>query len=306
MSDMLFTCVRCGKDKESQMFYENRDSAITGGLDVWCKDCVHSYVRDKATMQEYCRENNRAFSDALWDKCEQLAISDIETGKVPAFNSETARTNYLNRRIISDYLKQMNMTRWYEFEEGTHTVTEAVSPEGSWEVSEEPWYDENEVVYSKFWEGRYTRKEIEQMNEMFKEYESDFDIPDVHTRNMFKKVVKLSFLQDKATQEMLENPSKENVDQLDKITKMMIAASDAVKLNLAKRTSNDRGGFTDLGSLIARVESTGALCRKQEFEPDDVDVMMSEYLSGIIENLANENVDLEVESAEFEEDANGT
>ena len=67
---------------------------------------------------------------------------------------------------------------------------------------------------------------------------------------MFKKVVKLSFLQDKATQDVLENPSKENVDQLDKITKMLISASDAVKLNLAKRTSNDRGGFTDWVALL--------------------------------------------------------
>ena len=134
---------------------------------------------------------------------------------------------------------------------------------------------------------------------MFKEYQDDFDIPDVHTRNMFKKVVKLSFLQDKATQDVLENPSKENVDQLDKITKMLISASDAVKLNLAKRTSNDRGGFTDLGSLIARVESTGALKRKQVFEPDDVDITLREYIDGISANLANEDIDDEIEEAEM-------
>ena len=80
---------------------------------------------------------------------------------------------------------------------------------------------------------------------------------------------------------------------------MLISASDAVKLNLAKRTSNDRGGFTDLGSLIARVESTGALKRKQVFEPDDVDITLREYIDGISANLANEDIDDEIEEAEM-------
>lgn len=294
---MLFTCEACGRDKEASMFYENRDSQVTGGLDAWCKDCVHAFVKDKETMQEYCRHNNREFNDELWEKCEQLAISDLDTGKVSGFKSESARNNYITRRAITDYFKQMNMVRWYKYdgEASGEQIPFMSSPIE--EVQE--WFDPDEEVYSDFWEGSYTRSELDRLNAMFKEYQDDFDIPDVHTRNMFKKVVKLSFLQDKATQDVLENPSKENVDQLDKITKMLISASDAVKLNLAKRTSNDRGGFTDLGSLIARVESTGALMRKVEFPPDDVDITLREYIEGISANLANEDIDDEIEEDEF-------
>lgn len=189
------------------------------------------------------------------------------------------------------------MVRWYKYDGETSGEQIPFMSSPIKEVQE--WFDPDEEVYSDFWEGSYTRSELDRLNAMFKEYQDDFDIPDVHTRNMFKKVVKLSFLQDKATQDVLENPSKENVDQLDKITKMLISASDAVKLNLAKRTSNDRGGFTDLGSLIARVESTGALKRKQVFELDDVDITLREYIDGISANLANEDIDDEIEEAEM-------
>ena len=299
MSEILFTCETCGKDKEAKMFYENRDSQITGGLDSWCKDCVHAFVKDKATMQEYCHHNHRVFNEELWAKGEQLAIADLDNGKVSGFNSESARNNYITRRAITDYFKQMNMLRWYEYDgeevtERTPFITPRIEEENY-----DDWYDDDDEVYSDFWEGRYTRAELDRLNAMFKEYQDDFDIPDVHTRNMFKKVVKLSFMQDKATQEVLGNPSKENVDQLDKITKMMISSSDAVKLNLAKRTSNDRGGFTDLGSLIARVESTGALCRQQKFSEDDVDILMREYINGITSNLANEDVEDAIEEDDF-------
>lgn len=281
------------------MFYENKGSQITGGYDAWCKDCVQSFVKDKETMREYCQHNNRVFNEELWSKAEQLAAADLNTGKVSGFNSETARNNYTTRRAITDYFKQMNMLRYYEHA-ATDAETKGELPSSPLPFNEsDDWYDPNEEVYSNFWEGRYTRAELDRLNAMFKEYEDDFDIPDVHTRNMFKKVVKLSFMQDKATQEVLETPSKENVDQLDKITKMLISSSDAVKLNLAKRTSNDRGGFTDLGSLIARVESTGALCRKQEFERDDVDITLREYIEGISANLANEDIDDSIEEADL-------
>lgn len=278
------------------MFYKNRDSQITGGFDSWCKDCVHAYVKDKDTMKEYCHQNHRVFSEELWEKNEQLAIADINSGKIPNFNSETAKNNYINRRVITDYFKQMNLARWYQYSNDDVQDPTPIIIDNDFD---EDYYDPDEEVYSDFWEGSYTISELDHLNALFKEYEADFDIPDVHTRSMFKKVVKLSFMQDKATRDVMDNPTKENVDQLDKITKMMIAASDAVKLNLAKRSSNDRGGFTDLGSLIARIESTGALMRKQEFPEDDVDVTMREYIEGIVANLANEDVDEAVSEDEF-------
>lgn len=300
MNDILYTCALCERDLEPSEFYENKESQLTGGLDAWCKNCAHMFVKDKATMQEYCSHNNRVFNEELWEKSEQLALADINSGKVSGYNSETSRNNYITRRAITDYFKQMNMVRWYKYDgEATHDEKPALS---SLIENTEDWIDPNEEIYSNFWEGTYTHSELDRLNAAYKEYQDDFDIPDVHTRGMFKKVVKLSFLQDKATQDVLENPSKENVDQLDKITKMFINASDAVKLNLAKRTSNDRGGFTDLGSLIARVESSGALMRKQVFEPDDVDITLREYIEGITVNLANENIDESIEEGEL----NGT
>lgn len=285
--------------KSERDFYKNRDNIANSGYDFWCKSCVNTSVNDKETMKEYCRQNNRVFSNELWEKQEQLATADVEQGKIGGLRSNTAKANYIMRRTISDYFKEMNAVRWYEYEETGDSDHSLFTASGADDV----WYgDQSEAVYSEFWEGTYTRQELDILNNMLKEYEADFDIPDVHTRNMFKKVVKLSHMQDKATAKASEDPSKENLDNLEKLTKMMNTLSDSVKLNLAKRSSNDRGGFTDLGSLIARVESTGALMRKQEFPEDDVDITMREYISGVIDNLANEDMDLEIEDADFYED----
>ena len=39
--------------------------------------------------------------------------------------------------------------------------------------------------------------------------------------------------------------------------------------------------------------------RKQVFEPDDVDITLREYIDGISANLANEDIDDEIEEDEF-------
>ena len=145
-----------------------RESRQSGDwrLDTWCKDCVHAFVKDKETMQEYCRHNNREFNDELWEKCEQLAISDLDTGKVSGFKSESARNNYITRRAITDYFKQMNMVRWYKYDGETSGEQIPFMSSPIEEVQE--WFDPDEEVYSDFWEGSYTRSELDRLNAMFK------------------------------------------------------------------------------------------------------------------------------------------
>ena len=295
-------CSTCKQTLPSDYFFENRDAK--NGVDNWCSDCVNAFVNSKENMIEYCGYNNRAFSQELWDKCEQLAFAEIEAGKVAGLKSETAKSNFILRHTIYDYFKQMNATRWYQYEE-SNRVGQEVDMEAFDQAEDMEEYFSNELTYSEFWEGYYSNKELNKLNAMYKEYEADFDVPDVHTRNSFKNAVKFQNLVNKATQKVSDDPTKENIEHLEKMTKMLNMVSDAAKLNLSKRSSNDRGGFTDLGSLIARVESTGALCRKQEFEKDDVDLTIDAYVNGILASMINEDIDLEVDDMEQEAEING-
>jgi hypothetical protein len=246
---------------------------MAGGIDNWCKSCVYDLVVDKRSLMKYCKENNRKFSQSLWDKCysEVNPDGDDKEKEIESIDS------YLN-----------SMETWVdESENGTSS-------------------NENSTrVYSEFWDGDYTKAELDRLDRKYREYEADFDIPDVHTRDMFKKIVKFSYMQDEATRLAQEDPTKENIDTLDKVTKLLNALSDSMKLNLSKRTANDRGGFTDLGNLIARIESTGALCRPQKFEEDDVDRTIREYISGATVSLMNENIDMDVDDIEQKDGIDG-
>ena len=59
---------------------------------------------------------------------------------------------------------------------------------------------------------------------------------------------------------------------------LYIKLSDTAKLSANKRTKNDSVGYSDLGSLIKRIEDSGALMRKVEFEKDDVDVVLDDFM----------------------------
>ena len=66
-------------------------------------------------------------------------------------------------------------------------------------------------------------------------------------------------------------------DRYKEAVDIYIKLSNQAKLSNSQRTANDRIGFSDLGTLIKMVEDTGALCRKQEFEKDDVDLILGDF-----------------------------
>jgi len=60
-------CMRCRQIKPITEFYKNRGWSAGLYSDSICRECARAEVSDKETARKYCWENNRLWSDALWE-----------------------------------------------------------------------------------------------------------------------------------------------------------------------------------------------------------------------------------------------
>lgn len=283
------TCRSCGATKQRQGFYKNKHNEAGRGFDFWCRKCVKDYVTSKNALMQYCNDNNRLFSDDLWNRCE-LEAGVIADDEPSVQESIATKTQFIKQETIKRYLASMNDDGNYMFSE------EVVVPTAPKEVEDDPIYLDDggdKLVYSRDWFGEYTVNQIAFMDDFYEKLKDQFDLTDVHLEDNAREIVKSSLEVKLAQQRYRISNSKENLDAVTKAIANYTKLSDQAKFSASKRTVTDRVGFSNLGQLISVVESTGALYRKVEFEKDDVDFLREHYIAGILQSMQDEDIRLE-------------
>lgn len=284
------TCVKCNTKQPLINYYKHTNYKDAQGYDVWCKDCVKKYVVDKESLIDYCYQNKRKFSEELYKRCETRI--DFELDKDLTYIKIvdlTKKQQYRWDLIRKEYFRQMNMKKYYEFietvdaEKQISNYIEEKITQQSIEMAKNLVDEEVENMmldqqrhYDPVWKGNYTEWELNFLNEYYRSLETQFDISDSHMEDNFRKVAKAS-LEETTTYNAMRREEPGADKRHETAVKNYIQLSDQAKLSSSKRTANDRIGFSDLGSLIKMIEDKGALCRKQEFEKDDVDVVLGDF-----------------------------
>ena len=97
------TCSQCGISKPSKDFSKNANN--TSGYDDWCTKCRKSYVISEEKLIEYCKENNRGYSEDLFKQ----ALDNIST-KLKKMNIPTGQYDKeLIGKSINYYFSKMNL-----------------------------------------------------------------------------------------------------------------------------------------------------------------------------------------------------
>lgn len=266
-------CTCCHQVRSISEFYSNRDWVEQLGRDIWCKQCL-SKLKTKDELRKYFWENNREWSDKLWDNCYKKAELSAAKNKVFQTTSDERRESILQRLTCQNVLKSMQLN--YKFVDNTKNIQV-----NSYEEAKEAGHivetkDPNIKTYSEEFNGDFKPSELKYLEHFYKGLEEDFDLNDISLRDNAKKLAKASLLVDKVQNDYMAGRCdfsvvKDAVAQYDLLMKTGNFAA-------CKRKPGDKAGLGSWAEVSFYCETNGhPMTRKIEWEKDDVDKTIDEF-----------------------------
>lgn len=265
-------CIKCGRTKELDGFYNNREWEEQLGKDIWCKECVGKCT-DREGVKEYFWENNRDWDERIW----QAACKKAE--KMLLDNAMYQKSSEDRRKILLDRLAAQQvpsvMTPYYKYVDNSKsrclTYAEA---KAKGEVSADP--GENDKTYDEFFNGYFTKRDLEYLENYYKRLEEDFTFDNENLRDYAKKCARASLQADKAQDDYAAGRCsfadvKDALAQFDMLSKSANFAA-------CKRKSGDSSGLTSWSEISYKLETTGhTMQRKIKWPEDDVDRVINHF-----------------------------
>lgn len=265
-------CIKCGRTKELDGYYSNRDWEEQLGKDIWCKECVGKCT-DRETIKEYYWENHRDWDERIW----QTAAKKAE--KLLADNAMYQKSGEDRRKMLLDRLAAQQVptvsTPYYKYvdnsKSGCNSYAEA---KAKGQVSTEA--DENEKVYDEFFNGYFTKRDLAYLETYYKRLEEDFTFDNENLRDYAKKCARASLQADKAQDDYAAGRCsfadvKDALAQFDMLSKSANFAA-------CKRKAGDNSGLTSYSELSYKLETTGHTMQRQvKWEEDDVDRVINHF-----------------------------
>lgn len=267
-------CTKCLTEKDLGDFYINRQFESQMGHDAWCKACFAKCVTKEA-MKNYFWENNRAWSEALWESCMESAERKLSENDTFNKLGPEAKNSALERVACSRIPTQLGAVGVYRYEEH-----EPMEPQ----QEDDAAANDRTPRYSSEFNGYFKKSELEYLRNYYKGLESDFELNDTNIRDLARKLAKASLQADKAQNDFMMGRCdysvvKDAISQFDLLSKSGNFAA-------CKRKPGDTGGLGSWAEITLRLEQTGHPCtRKIKWEQDDVDRVLAEY-QHIAESLA--------------------
>ena len=306
-------CPVCKNEKNiATGFYKSSSPlfALDGCVPI-CIECVKDdVVNEDGTVNEnklktMCQRLDKPFyldeldSAFLQAKSEHGYLSDDEVAKygrqIIGFyfkNINTLRQN--KNRSFADSEKDgfthktYNVNAREKKEKLTNRYTDVIesksgqsstSPTSSQSVKQE---EQEELIYDEKWMGKYTKKDIDYLNNYYTGLERDYKIITENHRDYARKIAKASLQMDKAFDEMING-----LDGADARYKNAREAFDTLsksaKFSESTRSVNDVG-ISSFSKVAAMVEAHNWIPEHKPLKKDTIDEMI-DYLSTITKSL---------------------
>lgn len=166
-------CQRCRKIKPATEFFANKGWEEQGGRDIYCRECTKELIVSKDTAREYFWENNRLWSDAIWDLAKKRAEYDLFTNQeyLDANTSKKRKREIYEQAVANRIPAVMNQTAVYRYSDNSDEFGNRIpyNPEslaGTVDGTETMKQDD-EMVWSDEWGGMYTRRELKYLDDYF-------------------------------------------------------------------------------------------------------------------------------------------
>lgn len=279
-------CVKCGKVLPLNDFYHNRDWADQSYRDAWCKKCANEFCTTRESLKEYCWYNNRVWADEYYDQALNRAMYSLSTTgeylSASGKNAEEKRRKLEEQAACRSFLGIMNLNAIYHF-------IDNVNVDGAIRPSEEqtgagiqvatpnvPSQDDGEQIFSREWNGFYTQRELDYLNDYYARLEEGFVLDNQNIQDYARKAAKASLDADIKYNRMRQG--QVSVAEWEKSQAIFDNLSKSANFAACKRKPGDMAGLGSLGAIVAKVEMSGELDTPQAaFPPDDIDRIIADF-----------------------------
>ena len=274
-------CIYCNRIKPLNEFYTNKGWASQSFHDAWCRECAVKNSTDRESLQAYCWYNNRLWSDTLYDAAVKKARYSLANDPVylDANAPEDKRTSVENKAIVRAFFSIMNLGNLYHYspnvgEDGMHREFDPDSPEGNADKSVET--EAEEQIYSKVWNGYYTQRELDYLDDYYARLEEGFVLDNQNIMDYARKAAKASLDADIKYNRMRQGQA--GVAEWEKAQAIFDNLSKSANFAACRRKPGDIAGLGSLGAIVAKIEMSGELDTPMvEFPPDDIDKIIADF-----------------------------
>ena len=275
-------CPKCGRALPLSKFYPHKAWKEQIFHDLWCKDCIERECTDEESLKTYFYENDRAWSEPLYEAAVRKAKKSLMANPSYVGNRSLRDREVIEQRtIVNAVLSMMNLANFYKYVD--NGIVNPISTPVDVAKEDE---QRKQMSYSKCWRGYYTPDEIDTLEEIYDQYDRDFDLSDVSMQDYAIKVVKASFNADQVYDRMRRGEAsgsdyKDALKSFDDLSKSSNFAA-------CRRKPGENTGMGSLGEIILRIEGTGKLNIEGDVWPkDSVDAAIADYYH-VVEALGRE------------------
>ena len=279
-------CVKCGKVLPLNDFYRNREWSAQSYRDAWCKKCVNDFCTTRESLREYCWYNNRAWSDEYYDQALNRAMYSLSTSgdylSAGGKDAEQKRKRLEEEAACRSFLGIMNLAGLYHYTEnvdtdGNYRTYNEKSGEGTIASNpQEPGLDDGELIFSREWNGLYTQRELDYLNDYYAQLEEGFVLDNQNIQDYARKAAKASLDADIKYNRMRQGLV--SVAEWEKAQAIFDNLSKSANFAACKRKPGDMAGLGSLGAIVAKIEMNGELDTPQAaFPPDDIDRIIADF-----------------------------
>lgn len=296
-------CTRCHEEKKLTDFYSSNSPLFSIDKRVpLCKKCIQELcLNDEGEIDEV--ELNKTlriidkpyFKDSLASSYQQFLRehSYIEEEDVKKYGDKVLGLYFKNIMLRQDKDKSYedsekegfihhnsntSLSEKQKIIQKYSDIQEQKSSNPSSQLKEE----QEELIYDEKWMGKYTKKDIDYLNNYYTGLERDYKIITENHRDYARKIAKASLQMDKAFDEMING-----LDGADARYKNAREAFDTLsksaKFSESTRSVNDVG-ISSFSKVAAMVEAHNWIPEHKPLKKDTIDEMI-DYLSTITKSL---------------------
>lgn len=278
-------CIQCGKVWDITEFIPNRAWGAQQNCDLYCRQCTKAMVVDKTSLRKYMWENNRLYSEVIWEvatnKAKRVLANNAEYNKktLPA----SRRKEIEEQVTAAQALSIMNLAQYYHFNDNADpTGNLAPFDEDSLNGSIVDTVDGTEALtdsrkyWDAVWNGTYTKRELEYLNNYYDRLQDSFSLDDISAQDYARKVAKASLEAD--TRYTLMRDGKISSKEWREAQDVFDSLSKSSALTAAQRKERGQDTMKSLAEIIAEIEiNHHAVIPEVKFPPDDIDKILADF-----------------------------
>ena len=158
-------CLKCGEVKPTTEFYANSGWKEQNCCDRICRVCAKKMIVDKDTARQYFWENNRVWSDKIWEAATNKALSYLVNNQeyVNKRTTPKRKEDILLKHTASMIPSVMNNVTLYKFIENNGEPFNPDSVAGT-TAEGAMTRDDEALIWSDEWGGMYSKRELKYLD----------------------------------------------------------------------------------------------------------------------------------------------